>query len=661
MADTKQTIAEQKQSPEPKSTEQGKSSLDDTAYLKQYILDCKKEAEDATKSLRKRWDELWQIYQNRQDYTEKEQWQSKAFIPKLFMAVERSSLLIERAILQTSKLFNIELDEEFILPLKSQIKQARKELVRAEKSAADITKSAQEMLKDIESRRQQTTDPAEKQRILLTIEFQQKAMEQAEEFVTQAKEKLDDLKNQLEDYEDQATDDDKLFKAHLKKTNFTSSFGESIKSSNLLGFGAHKRNFNNGKDRLSFENTDVKNLYIAPEFQPFQDDSPRYVVEYKEIDLARLLEIAREANKESEKGNENAKEPVFDMDEINKIHETYSEKDERAERMDRRDLDTYDPVNKKVGILEFWGDVISKDGKETKPGVLMWLANEKYLIRNHKNQYKDAKHPWDFIIPIVYPNRGVAGVSLIEPEIKLQYTLNNLLNLFLDNLTFTVNTMFEYSPSDLMEPEKMTKIFPGKLIKRKTGAQGPAVNVVNVKGIQSDAFRVFELVAREINEGSAITEFLTGMPGSKQKTLGEIEIKTSESHGYFDVIARKMEVNTISKMLYNCYEMLEQFTSRFKNIERYQVNVGGLSLLLMQRQQIENLMQAIALAIKLGGLVKPEKIKKMWGRLVSIWDIADDAGDDNDMDINRPMMPQIPQQNQLPNSAAAAQAVPQGV
>jgi hypothetical protein len=368
------------------------------------------------------------------------------------------------------------------------------------------------------------------------------------------------------------------------------------------------------------------------------------------MDLANLYEIAKQANKESESGNKHAKEPVFDIEEIKKIEETYSEQEEREERMERRDLDTHTPVNKKVGILEFWGDVISKDGKDIKPGVLMWLANEKYLIRNHKNTYVDSKHPWDFCIPIVYPHRGVAGISMVEPEIKLQYTLNNLLNLFVDNLTFTVNTMFEFSPQDLMEPEKMTRIFPGKLIKRKTGVPGPAVNTVAVKGIGADAFRVFELTLRELQEGSAITEFLSGMPGKQSKTLGEIEIKTSESHGYFDVIARKLEVNSISKLLHNSYEMLQQYTDRFKNIERYQFNVGGLSLLLMQKEMIEYLVQAIGIALKLQGLVRPEKVKKLWDRLISIWNIDDDF-DDDDSNPEKLLPPEAQaamQQNQLP-------------
>ena len=633
----KRTIAEQKQPPEPKTTGDGKETLSDPAYLKKWILDCKKEAENATDTLRKKWQELWQIYQNMQDYEDKKEWQSQTCIPKLFMAVERSSLFIERATLQTSKLFHIELDDEFILPLKEEIRQAKKQLGLMQKRAADVLKTAKQML-DSQAGQQPTPDT------MAAIELMQSQITKADEVVQTSKQQLEQLQDELNEYEQQAKYDDLRFKAHLKKTNFVAAFGEMIKGACLLGLGAVKRSWNRAKKRLLYENTDVQNLYIAPEFMPFQDENPRYVIEYKEMDLAKLIEIARDANKESDSGNEHAKDAPFDMAEIKKIQETYSQKDEREDRMQREGLDTYTPVSKKVGILEFWGDVVSKDGRETKKGVLVWLANEKYLIRNHPNGYKDAKHPWDFWIPMVYPHRGVAGTSMVEAEVKLQYTLNNLLNLFIDNLTFSVNTMYQFKPQDLMEPQNMTSIYPGKLIKLKPGAAERAVFPVEKSGIGADAFRVFDMTEKALQENTAITEFLTAMPSGAKKTLGEIEIKTQESHGYFDVIARKLEVNSIAKLLYNSYEMLEQFTDTFSNLERYQFNVGGLSLLLLRKEMVEYLMQALSLALKNPQIAAWTNLKDLWERLLGIWGLDEAHREDEPDKIVPPMQqPQRPQ------------------
>lgn len=635
----------------PKSTDEGVVSLDDREYLIKYILDSKKEAEEATDSLRDKWQELWQIYQNKQDYSKKQGWQSKTCIPKIFMAIERASLLIERATLQTSKLFHIELDDEFVLPLKSMIRRARKDVAHSQESAHKIYVKANDMLKRIE---QAPKSP----KVLQVIETQQKMIEQADAAIDAAKEKVKSLEEKLNEYEEQCKEDDARFKAHLKKTNFVSSYGEMTKPACLLGIGIIKRLFKGTDKRLNFETKDVQNIYISPDYLPFQDDPPRYIIEYKEMQLCDLIEIAREANKNLEKSGE--KGHVFDMAEIDKITETSEQKaDENDEQNERRGLDEHKSELKKVKILEFWGTVVSKDGREKKKDQLMMLANERYLIRNQDNPHDDKKPPYDFCVPMPYPHRGLAGTSMVEAEIKLQYTLNNLLNMFIDNLNYSVNMMLEYDPQKLLEPARMHSIFPGKLIKTKTGVTGPVINQVKTQGITADAFKVFELVTTELQEGTAVTEFLTSMPGKKAKTLGEVEIKTSESHGYFDVIARKIEINSIRNLLRNSYQMLCQFTDEFENIERYQFNVGGLSLLLLQKQQVEYLVQALSLALNNQQLSQWTDVKDLWERLLSIWNL-DEAHREEEPEqmMMQQQLPNQPQRPQLPPGQAPQQPQP---
>jgi len=657
-----------------KTTGEGASSLDDAEYLKKWILDCKKEAEDATAERREQWKELWDVYKNKQkSHEDKDPWQSQACIPKLFMAVERASLLIERATLQTSKLFSIELDDEFVLPLKSEIRQARKDVVVAQREAEEAAQNTQQVIRQIDEETAELNkkigehvskiekQPVEYQQRRVAaaaelaienqkaqhravIDLQTEKVEKANERLQTAKDKLQQLEDQLDEYEQQCQEDDARFKAHLKKSNFVSAYGEMTKPACLLGLGSLKRLIQDG--RLKYENKDVQNLFIAPEYLPFDDQPPRYMIEYKEMDLASLIKMAKKQNRELADADKNAK-PVFDMEEINKIHDDYQDRQERKERLERLGLSEYTSVSKKVGILEFWGRVISKDGKETKENQLMMLANEKYLIRSQDNPHKSGKHPYELAIPMPYAHRGAAGISMVEAEVKLQYTLNNLLNLFVDNLTYSVNTMLEYDPQKLLEPQNMTWIFPGKLIKTKPGIAGPVVNQVKTQPMGADAFRVFEIVTKELQEGSAITEFLTAMPGKQSKTLGEIEIKTAESHGYFDVIARRLEINSIAKLLYNSYEMLQQYKGdQFKNLERYQFNVGGLSLLLLEKQMVEYLIQALGLALKHPQISQWTDVKDLWQRLLSIWNL--DEAHREEAPEQQMMLPQAAQQPVLP-------------
>jgi len=617
----------------------GAESLDDAEYLKKWILDCKREAEEATSDLRKKWAILWELYRNEQDYSKKEKWQSQTCTPRLALAIERASLLVEKAILQTSKLFHIELDDEFVLPLKERIQAARKQLMRAQKQAATVTKEAEKLIADIE---QQGEAAVNEPRLLGMLDLHKAAMTQAEQLVQEATTALDEAQEELHDYEEEAKADDKRFKAHLKKTNFISAYGEMIKPALLLGLGVIKRVWKNNK-RVSYETKAAENIFIAPDYLPFEDTPPRYLIEYRVMDLATLLDLAKRSNGKPKEGDEDTTndEGPFIMSEVEKISEDYSAQDkERNERLTRLGLSKYTDVTKKVGILEFWGQVASKDGKEIRKERLMMLANEKYLIRNQENPHNDKKPPYLLTIPIVYPGRGATGISLIEHETKLQWTLNNLLNLFVDALTFTAFPMFEYDPQKLQEPEMMTRIFPGKRILKKPGTEGPVVTQVKTQGIGTDAFKVYEILGRELQEGTTVTEFLTAMPGKQSKTLGEIEIKTAQSHGYFDVIARKIELNSVRPVLRDSYAMLEQFTDTFKNLDRYQFNVGGLSLLLLEKQQMEYLIQAIGIATKNPQIAQWTNTKDLWERLLSVWNLDEAHREDEPQTEGLPQPPQ---------------------
>ena len=588
--------AELKKKMQPEAEQEEDDSLNDPQYLKEYILACKKESYESTKDLRAQQEELWDIYQNKQDYRLKEDWQSKLFIPKLFMVVERASMLIKRAVLQVSKLFNIENDEDEIAPLNNQMRKIRKQIrIAFEQYQQMITTGIpRENLKEIE---------------LSVIDLQKQ---------------LKDIQNNLDDKNDDVKEIDRRFKSLLKRTNFVVTYSEMIKTAILLGFGCLKRVWNNTEKLIDYVNVDVLNLFISPDYKPFQRKPPKHIIERIEMDLSELIELAESTNKDSG-------QIIFDLDEVNKIKGDYVNADEEAKTRRRLGLSYHTHTSdKRVEILQFWGKVVSKDGKKSKKEQLMMLANEKYLISKQDIPFKNKKISYNFTVPIVYPHRGVAGVSLVQAEAKLQLTLNNIINMAIDNLNYTVNKMFEYNPNDLQDPQSMLRLYPGKQIKVNSDVQKQAVREVAVTPLKQDVFKIYEVMTNELQEGTIITEFVMGMPGKKAKTLGEVEIKTSESHGYFDVIARDLEWNSIREILQDSYDMLVQFADFPEG--KYQFDVGGLSLLLLQREQVDRLIKALTLATKNQQLAQRTKLNTLWKRLLDIWNAGDAYIEDEEIE-----------------------------
>jgi len=583
-------------------------SLNDKQYLKDYILNCKQEAEEATSDIWTDRRELWNIYQNKQDFKGKESWQSQLVLPKLFMVVERASLLIKRAILQVDKLFSMQQDPESIAPLKKIIKHARKQLKLA-----------------LVEHEEMMSIGADSEKVAAT---KSKALA-LHAILTAAERALDEQNDIMEENENK-------FKSHLKptKSNFVAAFCEMIKCAVLLGFGCIKRVWNPVERIVEFENVDLFNLYIAPDFQPFQRKPPRYLIEFMRIPLCDLYELAQTTNDEYDRLRKEVEvqedsdwkrqflarfnKPPFDIDEINSIQPEESKTDDKETA--RRGLTNYKRITKEVNLLLFWGKVISKDGKKSKPNQLMALANEKHLIRIQDNPFSNARPTYNFWVPLIYPHRGVAGNSLVGAEAKTQYTLNNLLNLVLDNQNWVVNKMFEYNPLELNNPRDMLRLYPAKKISTKISGRN-VLREVPVKPISGDVFKMIELLKSELQEGTAMTEFLQGMPGKTAKTLGEIEIKTTESQGYFDVIVRDCEVNCLTLLLADTYDMLCQFRDDF--FGKYGFNVGGLSVLLLQKDQQEKLIQSLTIAMKNPTLGKHTRITDAWKRLLDLWDFGD--------------------------------------
>ena len=58
----------------PKGARKIKQDQWSEKYLKDYILERKMEAKDASKLRRDAWRELWNLYQNKQDFSKKQKW-----------------------------------------------------------------------------------------------------------------------------------------------------------------------------------------------------------------------------------------------------------------------------------------------------------------------------------------------------------------------------------------------------------------------------------------------------------------------------------------------------------------------------------------------------------------------------------------------------------
>ncbi|NVM23085.1 MAG: hypothetical protein HWN68_15040 [Desulfobacterales bacterium] len=533
-------------------------------YYVSYVKDRQKEADDAVKPLRQQWKELWQLYQNKQDWSKKLSWQSKCFIPKIFMLIEAVSAEIKKAVIQPKKLFKFELDDSEEQEAISRINEQIIEIDGNDPGAAEMIGELKTQIQRIEDR----------------IEIRRKRMVQRE----------------------------KVFKKELLKSNLANIYSLMIKTAFLLGIGVPKVLWNSKKKRVKLENVDMFNFSIDPTFMPFQEDRPNYSIERQVMPLARLRKLAKENGSKYRKS------------EIKKVEDDVKKLEKEAEENRRRGLGQHGRAIRQVEILQFWGDVIHEDDK-IEENVLLITANGKYLIRKQNNPFRHELPPYIPTMPIPYPHRGQAGISLVQPMAKLQYAYNNIINMWIDNLNFTVNKAFTFDPNKLQSPKEMTAIYPGKKIAVNSEN---AVQEVEVSPLKRDSLMVLNQLDREMQEGTRVTESVSGMGSKKKKTLGEIELNTVQSKSLFEVIGRDIEQNSLKQVLEMSYDLYSQFKGWEKREGNYNFIVGGLSLIITQQQLTERVGQALGMAIQapdvLGQLTD---IQDLWRRFLTIFNLQD--------------------------------------
>jgi hypothetical protein len=534
---------------------------DDTQVVA-YIQRCRKEAMDASGLRRDAWQELWSVYQNRQDTSGKMSWQSKLFVPKIWMKVERASAEVKRAVLNIDKLFKF-------VPIYPP---------RPQRTGED-----------------------------------QIDREALNKWVAE-KEILDD----------EIADAEREFKLRLENTNLSQVYPIASKVSFLLGLGWPKVLWED--DDLHYEVAETGNVHVSPDYMGAGDKWPKYLIEDQEIDLADLKETAEEVNEASG-------EEVYNMAAIDRLTGTAAEEagdgeaSNESKSRSARGIKDYQDTSKRVKLWHFWGDIVDDrkdsvgDESRIERRMLCVVGDSRELIRIQPIPFDHQKPPHIATVPIDYPHRGIAGTSLVESSAKLQYTLNNVLNMFIDNLNFTVNKTYEYNPKSLMDANSIFSIFPGRAIPTRSTER--TIHEVQTGVVDKSALEIVRILVEEIDEATAVTEFLMGTASTGNKTATEVETKTAESRGLFDVIAKGLEQTSIKPLLKMSYSLLVQFAG-FMDIEgKAFIRVNGLSMALVKKQQAQNIANTMILALQSPELSQRTDVGILWKKMLDTHDLGD--------------------------------------
>ena len=276
-----------------------------------------------------------------------------------------------------------------------------------------------------------------------------------------------------------------------------------------------------------------------------------------------------------------------------------------------------------VEILEFIGNLSFNNNNRIYENLRILIANRQHIAK------VEIFDNWDRELPIVsthlyQPVKGVYGYSLFDVAYDMIRSLNVFIRLIEDWVVLSLGHIIEFDKTKLDEEtaSKIEKGFEPFIIVSKNSPD-KLFQVSTLSQFNPSVMPIIQLFQQEIQNATALTEFILGLPTSKGRpTAREVMIKTQQSGAVLDSIAIRIENEIIEKIIHKLLiliiqnetiEKLQEILGEdFKVIESYFVSeeekeklamilkdeigirVDGITQTLHRREQIENLLEFLA-------------------------------------------------------------------
>lgn len=221
-------------------------------------------------------------------------------------------------------------------------------------------------------------------------------------------------------------------------------------------------------------------------------------------------------------------------------------------------------VNNDTGIVkltEFYGPLVI-DGKIIEEHAHILIANDTWVLKNGKNDKWFQTPPYCAFSPLMLPFR-TEGVGLVENVRAIDRALNQIVNLGVDTLMFRLMPLFEYTPDVYENPEDLRNgITPGKILRRNSLAMGNEMGIkpVEFNDVSPGASQMAGILDRAHQEGGLVTELQQSLPRwSGAQTATETTAIQQNQDSFFGALAADIEQYALRPMIKMAIDIIMQY------------------------------------------------------------------------------------------------------
>ncbi len=269
-------------------------------------------------------------------------------------------------------------------------------------------------------------------------------------------------------------------------------------------------------------------------------------------------------------------------------------------------------------LTEYYGPLVW-DGKILEENAHVVMANDSTILLLQRNPFLHQKSPYIAFSPLNLPFR-TEGVGLIEMVRFIDKALSQLANLSVDTLVFRLLPLFEVAPETLENPEDLeTGMVPGKILRKNLAHAGTeAVRPVQFNDVSTGAVNTWAALERSHQEGALISDIAEGLPRWRgQQTATETQQLSQQSESFMGGMAADIEKDALEPMVTMAMDLVFQFLDTandprvasilgvgadiLKGMSRedilemisgdYSVKVSGVTGQIMKSEMLQNLVQ----------------------------------------------------------------------
>lgn len=214
-----------------------------------------------------------------------------------------------------------------------------------------------------------------------------------------------------------------------------------------------------------------------------------------------------------------------------------------------------------IKLTEYYGPIFDENGDVSIEHGHALIANDTTTLFVRENPLWHKLPPYIGFSPLLIPHREI-GVGLVEMVREVTKQFSRLANMSIDTLFYKLIPAFEAYPDAYEDESELdTGIVPGKILRRSRSSLGlPNIQPIISEDISAGSLQMMATLDRLHQEGSFVSELQSALPRLRgSQTATEIRQKSAQENTFLAALAREVDERALKPIIEMAMDTVLQY------------------------------------------------------------------------------------------------------